>query len=124
DAASMLYNLYVIAPAMQNKITVDFTRYLPSDQARVFAYLQNTQNFYQIDPSIQETNPITYKVAQNLLDDFFGEIDAIARGDLSHGTKLRFTHAEIIVPFASLLGQGGVFAPVPKTNTYRYETNP
>src|ERR1700742_5095 len=75
-------------------------------------------------PGIQEANPVTYKMAQALEDDFFDEIDAIAQGDLSHGAKLRFTHAEIICPFASILGLKGVFAPVPKASTYTYETNP
>ena len=68
--------------------------------------------------------PVTYKMAQALEDDFFNEVDAIAHGDLSHAAKLRFTHAEIIVPFASILGLKGVFAPVPKASTYSYDTNP
>jgi hypothetical protein len=75
-------------------------------------------------PGIQEANPVTYQMAQALEDDFFTEVDAVAHGDLSYGAKLRFTHAKIIVPFASLLGLKGVFAPVPKANTYSYETNP
>ncbi|MEI9940883.1 MAG: histidine-type phosphatase [Pseudomonadota bacterium] len=124
DAASMLYNLYVIAPAMKNEVDVDFTRYIPADQARSLAYQQDVQDFYQMGPGIQEANPITYQMAQALEDDFFTEVDAVVHGDLSHGAKLRFTHAEIIVPFASLLGLKGVFSPVPKADTYTYETNP
>ncbi len=124
DAASMLYNLYVVAPAMKNEVDVDFTRYIAPDQARVLAYLQDVQDFYQMGPGIQEANPITFKMAQALEDDFFNEVDAIARGDLSHGAKLRFTHAEIMVPFASILGVKGVFVPVPKASAYSYDTNP
>ncbi|MET0790715.1 MAG: histidine-type phosphatase [Polyangiaceae bacterium] len=124
DAASMLYNLYVIAPAMKNEVDVDFTRYLAPAQARALAYQQDVQDFYQMGPGIQEANPVTFKMVQALEDDFFNEVDAIARGDLSHAAKLRFTHAEIIVPFASLLGLKGVFSPVPKASTYGYDTNP
>jgi hypothetical protein len=124
DAASMLYNLYVVAPAMKNEVDVDFTRYIAAEQARTLAYLQDAQDFYQMGPGIQEANPVTYKMAQALEDDFFNEVDSVARGDLSHGAKLRFTHAEIIVPFASILGLKGVFAPVPKASTYSYDTNP
>ena len=124
DAASMLYNLYVIAPAMKNEVDVDFTRYIPGDQARALAYQQDVQDFYQMGPGIQEANPVTYKYVQALQDDFFNEVDAIARGDMSHAAKLRFTHAEIIVPFASIMGLKGMFAPVPKADTYTYETNP
>jgi len=123
DAASMLYNLYVIAPAMTNEVSVDFTRYVPSVQARTLAYLQDAQDFYQMGPGIQEANPITYKMAQALEDDFFNEIDAISHGDLSHGATLRFTHAEIMCPFASILGLSGAFTPMPKALTYTYENN-
>jgi hypothetical protein len=124
DAASMLYNLYVVAPAMQAEAGVDFTPFIPADQARELAYLQDATDFYQAGPGIQEANPATYEMATALLDDFFSEASSIEHGDLSHGAKLRFTHAEIIMPFASLLGLSGVFVPVPKAQTYTYATNP
>lgn len=124
DAVSMLYNLYIIAPAMKNEVAVDFAKYIPMEQAKTLAYLQDAQDFYQMGPGIKEANPITYKMAQVLLDDFFNEIDAIAKGDLSHAAKLRFTHAEIIIPFASLMGLKDVFTPVPKAETYTYDNNP
>ena len=57
DAASMLYNVYVVAPAMVNEIGVDFTKYIPAQQAAVLAYLQDAQDFYQMGPSIAEENP-------------------------------------------------------------------
>ena len=124
DAASMLYNVYVVAPAMVNEIGVDFTKYIPPAQAAVLAYLQDAQDFYQMGPSIAESNPVTYRMAQALENDFFTEIDAIAGGDLSHGAKLRFTHAEIIVPFANLLGLDGAATATPKASTYTYADNP
>jgi hypothetical protein len=124
DAASMLYNLYVIAPAMKHEVDVDFTRYVAPEQARALAYQQDVQDFYQMGPGIQEANPVTFKMVQALEDDFFNEVDAIERGDLAHAAKLRFTHAEIIVPFASLLGLKGMFTPVPKASTYSYDSNP
>jgi len=96
DAAAMLYNLYIVAPAMTAEAGVDFSRYVASPQARTLAYLQDAQDFYNMGPGIQEANPITYKMAQALADDFFKEVDAIAQGDLSHGAKLRFTHAETL----------------------------
>src|SRR5262249_21787167 len=124
DVASMLYNLYIIAPAMRAEANVDFTRYMPSSATRTLAYLQDAQDFYQMGPGIQEANPITYKLAEGLVDDFFSEVDAIQSGNMAHAAKLRFTHVEIMVPFASFLGLKGVFAPVPKASTYAYETNP
>jgi hypothetical protein len=124
DAASMLYNLYVVAPAMRAEAGVDFTPFIPAAQARELAYLQDATDFYQAGPGIQEANPVTYKMATALLDDFFNEVSAIEHGDHSHGAKLRFTHAEIIMPFASILGLSGTFVPVPKAQTYTYATNP
>jgi hypothetical protein len=124
DAVSMLYNLYAIAPAMVNEAKVDFSKYIAPAQAQVFAFLQDAQDFYQMGPSVQEANPVTYKMAQALQDDFFHEVDQIAAGDLSHAAKLRFTHAEIICPFASILGLKNVFVPVPAAQTYSYATNP
>lgn len=125
DAASMLYNLYIIAPAMANEApTVDFARYLPALPTQQLAYLQDAQDFYQMGPSTLESGSTTYAMARALLDDFFNEIDAVVRGDLSHAAKLRFTHAEDITPFTSLLGLKNVYEPVPVANTYTYETNP
>jgi hypothetical protein len=124
DAASMLYNLYAIAPAMVNEAHVDFDKYIAPAQAQEFAFLQDAQDFYEMGPGIQEANPVTYKMAQALQDDFFHEVDQIAAGDLSHAAKLRFTHAEIICPFASILGLKNVFVPMPAAQTYSYATNP
>jgi hypothetical protein len=126
DAASMLYNLYVVAPAMVNELPAgfDFTKYIPTAQAQTLAYLQDAQDFYQMGPSILEDNPVTYKMAQALEDDLFTEIDAIANGDLSHAAKLRFTHAEIICPIANLLGLDGAATAVPLASTYSYANNP
>src|SRR5262249_43537446 len=85
DAASMLYNLYVIAPAMVNELPgLDFTKYIPAAQAQTLAYLQDAQDFYAMGPSITEKSPITFKMAQALQDDFFAEIDAIAAGNIAH----------------------------------------
>jgi hypothetical protein len=124
DAASMIYNLYVVAPALINEAAVDFTRYVPATAASVLAYLQDAQDFYQMGPSILESAPVTYAMAQALEDDFFHEIDAIAAGDTGHAAKLRFTHAEIIVPFANLLGLDGAATAAPRAVTYTYASNP
>lgn len=124
DAASMLYNLYVITPGMKNELDLDFTRYVPSAQARYMAYLQDWEDFYKQGPGFTESDGVTYRMAQALQDDFFNEVDAIEAGRLAHAAKLRFTHAEIIVPFASRMGLKNVLVPLPKAQTYTYETSP
>lgn len=53
-----------------------------------------------------------------LRGDFFTEVDAIARGDLSHGAKLRFTHAEaILIPLATAMGPQTVVGALPAAQT-------
>jgi hypothetical protein len=125
DAASELYSFYVIAPAMKVELNnLDFTQYIPDAQASYLAYLDDVQSFYQKGPGITEDSPNTYKMAQILLDDFFNEIDAVAKGNLGHAAKLRFTHAEEIIPFASILGLSGSSVPVPNASSYSYDNNP
>jgi hypothetical protein len=76
-----------------------------------------------MDPSFTESNGVTYKMAQSLQDDLFKEVDAIAKGDRSHAAKVRFSHAEIIIPFASTMGLKNVIVPLPKAQLYTYDDN-
>lgn len=124
EAASRLYELYVIAPAMKAEAGVDFTPYMPLDQAKYFAFTQDAADFYKMGPGITEKGSVTWKMAQHLEDDFFTQVDAIAKGQLGRVAKLRFAHAEIVIPFASKLGLKNVLAQVPKASMYSYESNP
>ena len=63
-------------------------------------------------------------MAQILEDDFFNEVDAIEKGDLSHAAKFRFTHAEIMIPFAAIMGLKGMSEGVPQAATFTYADNP
>ena len=125
DAVNVLYNLLQVAPAMTAETGgVTMERYIGAEQAQTLAYLQDAEDYYQKGPGIQEANPVTYRMAKVLQDDFFNEVDAIARGDLTRAAKLRFTHAEIVIPFASIMNLKNVFVPTPQTQTYAYANNP
>ncbi|WP_175718489.1 histidine-type phosphatase [Burkholderia anthina] len=125
DAVNVLYNLLQVAPAMTAETGgVTMEKYIGAEQAQTLAYLQDAEDYYQKGPGIQETNPVTYRMAKVLQDDFFNEVDAIARGDLTRAAKLRFTHAEIVIPFASLMNLKNVFVPTPQAQTYTYANNP
>ncbi|WP_175765686.1 histidine-type phosphatase [Burkholderia ambifaria] len=125
DAVNVLYNLLQVAPAMTAETGgVTMEKYLGAEQARTLAYLQDAEDYYQKGPGIQEANPVTYRMANVLQDDFFNEVDAIARGDLTRAAKLRFTHAEIVIPFASIMNLKNVFVPTPQAQTYTYANNP
>jgi hypothetical protein len=82
------------------------------------------QDFYQKGPSITEESPITFALSKSLLDDFFAEGIAIANGTLTHAAKLRFTHAEIMIPFQEKLGLASASMSVPAAQTYTWQNNP
>lgn len=123
DAGSLLYELYVIAPAMKAEAGVDFTGYMPVAQAKFFAALNDGSDFYDKGPGMTEKGDINYRMAQVLVDDMFNEVDAIAKGDLSHAAKLRFAHAEILMPFAVRMGLKGQVQQVAKAASFSYDTN-
>ena len=124
EAASVLYELYVIAPAMAAEAKVDFTPYMPLAQARYLAYTQDAADFYKMGPGITEKGSVTWKMAQVLEDDFFNQVDAVQRGDLSRAARLRFAHAEIVIPFATKLGLKGIAVQTPLARPYSYAGNP
>jgi hypothetical protein len=79
DAGSYLYDLYGVAPAMTSEAGVDFTPYFPAEQALYFASQRDAFDFYEKGPSITEKGDVTHRMAQILQDDFFNEVDAVAR---------------------------------------------
>lgn len=124
DAANSLYAVYSILPAMNQEVNVNMARYFPAGQLAILGYLSDAQDFYQKGPGIAEASPITFEMSQNLLDDFFAEASAIGAGTLTHAAKLRFTHAEIIMPFATRLGLPDTSMAVSAADTYTYDNNP
>ncbi len=123
DAANALYGVYSITPAMVNEVPVSFGKYLPSAPLQTLAYLSDVQDFYQKGPGIAEAGNVNSAMSQALLDDFFNEVDAVAAGNLAHAAKLRFTHAEIIIPFATRLGLPWASTAVPAALDYTYAGN-
>ncbi|GAA1834437.1 histidine-type phosphatase [Agromyces salentinus] len=135
DAAMTLYNLYIIAVDMQEENVAphafDFGAYFVGHEADAewFAYLLDTEDFYEKGPSLAGHDE-TYRIAQPLLDDFFATIDERAGGGDVAAT-FRFAHAETIVPFAALLRLPGstvaapdVAAPASEADVYDYASNP
>ncbi|OFA05031.1 histidine-type phosphatase [Duganella sp. HH101] len=123
DAAQALYDLYAAAADMKAELKADFTRYMPAQQAAVFAATEDAIAFYAKGPGIAENGGVNYRMAQTLLDDFFSEVDAVAKGNLSHAAKLRFAHAEIVIPMAAILGLPGMSEPLPRATTYSYSNS-
>jgi hypothetical protein len=123
DAALALYELYAAAADMQVEVAADFTRYVQPERAAVFASAADAIAFYEKGPGIAENGDATYGMARTLLADFFGEVDAIAKGDLAHAAKLRFAHAEIVMPMAAALGLAGMSEQLPRATAYSYDNS-
>lgn len=124
DAVNSLYAVYSITPAMVNEVPVNLGKYFPANTLPEFNYISDATDFYQKGPSITEESPITYGMSQSLLADFLSEGDAIAAGNLQHAAKLRFSHAEILIPFEEELGIPSASQPVPNAQTYTWDNNP
>lgn len=126
DAANNLYAVYQIVPGMQAELPkLDMAKYFPgNDELYTLEYLANATDFYQAGPSITEEAPVTWAMSQSLLDDFFSEGTSIANGNYAHAAKLRFSHAEIIMPFAAKLGLPNASKTLPAAQTYTYDNDP
>ena len=123
DAAVLIYELYIIAPGLVNETGVDFSVYMPQEQAPQFAYLQDIDDFYNKGPSATEYGTLTYKMAGSLLKDFFSEVDNIAAGTTDRAARLRFTHAEVMIPFATIMDLPTASTSLPKAQTYSYDNS-
>ncbi|KQQ31870.1 histidine acid phosphatase [Duganella sp. Leaf126] len=123
-AALALYELYAAAADLEAELQaerrVDFRQYIAPAQARVYAETEDAVAFYEKGPGIAENGDVTWRMADKLLADFFAEADAIDSGKRAHAAKLRFAHAEIVIPLASALGLAGMSEQLPRAATYSY----
>lgn len=114
DAAWALYDLYAISAGMRSELeqagssVAAFERVMPPQAAAVFAQAEDAEDFYSKGPGLIEQGEVTSHMATILLQDFFSEADAIAQGRRDHLAKLRFAHAEIVIPLATLMGLPGM----------------
>ena len=109
DAALMLYNLFIIGPGMvreaeaQGDEAWDLEQYLTPEESAWFSYLSDAEDFYDKGPSFANST-VTYDIAQSLLDGLFNEVQAqVVEGQKAHVAKLRFAHAETIIPLVALM---------------------
>ena len=109
DAALMLYNLFIIGPGMvreaeaQGDEAWDLEQYLTPEESAWFSYLSDAEDFYDKGPSFANST-VTYDIAQSLLDGLFNEVQTqVVDGQHEHVAKLRFAHAETIIPLVALM---------------------
>ncbi|MBK3576089.1 histidine-type phosphatase [Streptomyces sp. MBT65] len=127
EAATAVYNLYAIAPAMSGESPGGkgwgMDRYISAADADWFGYVSDAEDFYEKGPGFADSD-ITYKMADVLLDDFFKKVEAKRDGTSDLGAELRFTHAEEIIPLAALMGLPGSTKGVTVKQPYTYASNP
>ncbi|HHF7347331.1 TPA: histidine-type phosphatase [Legionella feeleii] len=123
DAAIALYNLYCIAPAMQEEGAWHFERYIHDSEALWLAYLKDAQDFYCKGPGFKNQT-MTYQIAKTLQDDFFTQVDEVISGNSNKVAKLRFAHAETIIPWVALMQIPGCCQAVEPEEIYTYANNP
>jgi hypothetical protein len=128
DAALMLYNLFIIGPGMVREAGAqgeawDMEQYLTPDESAWFSYLSDAEDFYEKGPSFASQSA-TYDVAQSLLDGMFNEVQTqIVNGQHEHVAKLRFAHAETIIPFVALMKLEGSRQGAEVGTLYSQENN-
>ena len=108
DAALMLYNLFIIGPGMIREAQAqgapwDLEQFITPEESAWFSYLSDAEDFYEKGPSLASQSA-TYAVAQPLLDGLFDEVQTqVVEGAGEHVAKLRFAHAETLIPLAALM---------------------
>lgn len=108
DAALMLYNLFIIGPGMIREAQAqgapwDLEQFITPEESVWFSYLSDAEDFYEKGPSLSSQSA-TYAVAQPLLDGLFNEVQRqVVEGAGEHVAKLRFAHAETMIPLAALM---------------------
>lgn len=126
DAALNLFNLYLIAPGMRYEAGSQpwqFAHYFTPEETQWFSYVMDAEDFYEKGPSLKNTQ-ITYKMAEVLEQDFFDSIEAVRSGRSNMAAKIRFGHAETVIPFAALMQLEGSNKNVAAGKTYTRQNNP
>lgn len=126
DAVIQLFNLYLIAPGMSAEAGQQpwtFSTYFTPEQTQWLAYIKDAEDFYEKGPGLNNTD-ITYKMAKVLEQDFFASIRKVQKDPQYMAAKLRFGHAETIIPFAAQMALPGSDQAMPPEQRYTWDNNP
>lgn len=123
DALEALSDAHDIVPGLlwelRREGVGDFSAYLAPEHARFLANLKDAESFYEKGPGLAGQDGVTWRMARGLVDEFFRELDDDRQ--LAH---FRFTHAEIVIPFAAALGLPGKSEPLPPAAQYSHAASP
>lgn len=123
DAAEALFGLYSIAPGLSEEYDGDFGRFVHPEAAAWFAYVDDTDSFYDRGPGFADED-ISFAGARALAGDMVERVDRVVSGDASHPVTLRFSHSQALVPLAAWLGIEGAHEAAAPDELYTYDNNP
>ncbi|WP_370639277.1 histidine-type phosphatase [Corynebacterium sp. CNCTC7651] len=126
DAALQFYNLYIIAPAMENEAAKPaegwiFDQYMDDQDGPTFAYLLDVEDYYEKGPAI-EGQTVAYDNFVPLLEHMINGVKDRASGG-KVAAEYRFGHAETIIPLAALLKLPGSQKGVPADQVMDYSNS-
>lgn len=126
DAALQFYNLYIIAPALENEPAKPaegwiFARYMDDSDGPTFAYLLDVEDYYEKGPAIAGETVAYDNYAPLLGHMIKGVQDRAIGGTIA--AEYRFGHAETIIPLAALLKLPGSEKGVPADEVMTYENS-
>jgi hypothetical protein len=124
DAALALYELYAAAADMQAELVADFTRYLAPEQAVSTPRPPTPRPSTKRDPAWPKMATSTGAWRRRCWPTSSPRPTRHRSGASGHAAKLRFAHAEIVIPFASALGLPGMSEQLPRSTPYSYAASP
>lgn len=103
-----LYDIYAVQyviklEMVQKNYHIDFSNAFTDKDLQWLDKLNNAADFFEKGPGANAMG-IQVAIAAPLLEDFLNTLNAFTSGNLKADARLRFTHAEAISPFATLLG--------------------
>ncbi|MCM3171867.1 MULTISPECIES: histidine-type phosphatase [unclassified Paenibacillus] len=101
EAASNLYELYIISSNLKEEGNLEFGRYFTTNQLKWYESLDSIQDFYEKGPSLTSTD-LPQDIAAPLVKELLASTEQSIKQKDTAGI-FRFAHAETIIPLSSFL---------------------
>ena len=112
DAASNLYQLYIISSNIKREGTFEFGRYFTTDQLKWYESVDAVEDFYEKGPSLTSTD-LPQNIAAPLVKELLVSTEQTIKQKDTAGI-FRFAHAETIIPLSSFLDLEGANISIDK----------
>jgi hypothetical protein len=121
DMVRALFDLAIAAPLFVQDAALDLRAYVGEPAMRLWAEIDDHESFYEKGPATVEGGAQTYAMAAGLLADMLVQAEMAAAGGVA-AARLRFAHAEIVLPLALLLDLPGARQPLAAAQDFRFAT--